>query len=717
MRVAIDTETFRITNRRLAPKLVCASFATHPPGSEIRHELLRADDGLRAFRELLAAGDELVFHNAAFDLAVFVAFDESGDGSLLRMIFDALEDGRIHDTGLRERLLNIAEWGCTQMRFFSDGGALQIRGYSLAQLAKNYGVSDRLSEKVASSDDEDAVRVNFDALDGLSVEEYPETFVRYAIDDVEDTLRVFEAQEMRRAEGFPTADEDPFATMPLHVSMDFALHLASCHGVRVDSSRRGAVEAAIRERIRPDVLRELYASGVIRPARQGAVGRGGRPLKDLPESRDMSVLRALVQKAYEDRGETPPMTEGGEKRGPSISTSDATIAAVEPFSEVLRQYRIREAEQKMLTTDLPRMSPPEDDPFVHPQFEVLKKTGRTSSRGGSELFCSMNIQNPHPDARQLVVPSSSDRALFSVDFSSIELVTLAQQCLRVVGRSRLAELLREGVDPHSWLGSALAYEFSPEFRDSIDRRGIADREGVFRTFMALKSGHCQTHEKPVTGCVICETAARGRALFKHYRTFAKPTGLGFPGGLGPDTFIQYAYATFSVVISDRSQAVRMRDIWHSEYPEMLPYFAYVKAMQDRRFPDHLAYRTPLGMIRSRCSFTEAANGFGLQSPAAEGGKIAFHVVTREAYDESLRSRLFGGIWPLAFIHDEIFGEVLIDERTHERISRVQEIMVGSMKQICPDVPVRTEAVLMDRWSKSAEAVKGPDGRLGIWRHP
>jgi hypothetical protein len=38
-------------------------------------------------------------------------------------------------------------------------------------------------------------------------------------------------------------------------------------------------------------------------------------------------------------------------------------------------------------------------------------------------------------------------------------------------------------------------------------------------------------------------------------------------------------------------------------------------------------------------------------------------------------------------------------------------MVEAMRQVCPDVEIRTECVVMRRWSKHAQATYDPQGRL------
>lgn len=75
--------------------------------------------------------------------------------------------------------------------------------------------------------------------------------------------------------------------------------------------------------------------------------------------------------------------------------------------------------------------------------------------------------------------------------------------------------------------------------------------------------------------------------------------------------------------------------------------------------------------------------------AADGAKLMLW----GAYKEKIPNNLF--------IHDEIIFEVDQDspEKMTEKIREVQDLMVREMKQVLPDIDVKTEATLMDRWMK------------------
>lgn len=90
---------------------------------------------------------------------------------------------------------------------------------------------------------------------------------------------------------------------------------------------------------------------------------------------------------------------------------------------------------------------------------------------------------------------------------------------------------------------------------------------------------------------------------------------------------------------------------------------------------------------------------------------------RACRDESAGSILYGVAHPVDFVHDEFLVEVRNDGRqaVHDRCLEVQRIMENAMRNVLPDIEVRTEAALMERWDKRAEPVFGEDGLLSVWK--
>jgi DNA polymerase-1 len=93
---------------------------------------------------------------------------------------------------------------------------------------------------------------------------------------------------------------------------------------------------------------------------------------------------------------------------------------------------------------------------VHPHYTTLVRSGRTSC-------AAPNIQQvPRGSSfRQAFIPSPG-HFLLAVDYSFIELRTLATICLRRYGESRLAEVILAGKDPHEHTAALIMQNMPPE---------------------------------------------------------------------------------------------------------------------------------------------------------------------------------------------------------------------------------------------------------------
>ena len=119
------------------------------------------------------------------------------------------------------------------------------------------------------------------------------------------------------------------------------------------------------------------------------------------------------------------------------------------------------------------------------------------------------------------------------------------------------------------------------------------------------------------------------------------------------------------------------------------------------------------MIRRGCSYTSASNGELMQTPSAEGFKVAVFNLVRACRDKSVGSILYGDARVCNEIHDETLS-FLRTPIAHELALEVQSIMERSMQTVISDVRVKAEPCLMTRWHKKAKPVY-VDGRLVPWQ--
>lgn len=787
--IAVDTETHLIKTGAMAPRLVCVQM--NPEGEHEGPVLVaRADGWMQDAIEALLTGDEtLVFHNAPFDLTVLAAECPH----LLSAIFSKLERGQVLDTQVREKLLNLCDTGDLEYVDLPDGSTSKL-SYSLSALEFKYLGIDRSDQKEGP----DIWRLNYHSLEPTPSDQWPPDARTYALEDVSNTLAVCAAQDRRADTLKQLKGVDPFATELFRNCANFAFQLITCWGMAVDPEAKAQVEAMLEEELKPEKMQHLIEAKILQPgspprpyangatdkdgnskmtkgskdkisrkvlqaycfdvaqrnpevklrynipsptARMEAESRGRELMsRRMPVNELVKKTKELARQVHRPCPDIPPGFESGvvvpanDSEDPlqevrqfyckafgTLKCDGEFFADYSHIDPVFAEYKHRQDLQKLVTTEIPRMNDPETgatSPIVHPQFDILKSTGRTSSFA-SQLVASLNCQNVDPRARSCFVPRPG--YLFgSSDYNQMELGTLAQKCIDLFGTSQLADLINAGIDVHAYLGAQMARSFDDEFRRMTNND--VSPMAIYRKFAALKDSDEE----------------EAKAFFKQYRTFAKPTDLGYPGGLGAETFVQYAKATYGVIIT-REQAEGFKEVWLETFPEMRQYFDYInkqcvdpfngpiiKEIVDEDGQVHQKesslyhYDTRYGLYRAGCDYCACANGMGLQSPSAEGAISACFSVVRATMDPEMESVLyddqFGArVRVVAFIHDELLYEVRDDpEIVPVAVDTIEQLMVHSMQNVTPDVASRVESALMRRWDKAAEPVFDGQGNLTVW---
>lgn len=181
------------------------------------------------------------------------------------------------------------------------------------------------------------------------------------------------------------------------------------------------------------------------------------------------------------------------------------------------------------------------------------------------------------------------------------------------------------------------------------------------------------------------------------RALAKIADFGFPGGLSPKTFITYAKGFGFDVTLDES--VNLYNEWKMVFPEMELHLK-PEPMSTGSYADYDMFQvtTYTGRLRVNCGFCAACNN-RFQGPAADGAKeVAWELMK---YREVYRA--------CCFIHDEFLFELPYDEWLTPRIKHIQSIMKTVMSRTIPSVRIGTEAAVMFNWSKKAEPTFDEDG--------
>jgi DNA polymerase I-like protein with 3'-5' exonuclease and polymerase domains len=269
-------------------------------------------------------------HNIAYDMAVIMEYWPD----LAPLVWSAYDEGRVFDTMICAQLTDIAYGQLTRKK-----GA-----YSLATLAKRFGQTE-LSKGA------DSWQLRYAELDNIPVKDWPAEAVKYATDDIFATRRVVISLIM----GEDDRMDRTIPTMDVQVRAAFALHLASCWGLRCDEVAVATLEDRLRATVAEHVD-DLITVGLMR-----ADG-----------TRDTSAIRDLAAR----KGVTKKTATG------QVSTSAAALQDID--DEDLKTLSEWGKAAKILSTYLPVLQKGVKEP-LHCRYGLVE-SGRTSCS-------SPNIQN------------------------------------------------------------------------------------------------------------------------------------------------------------------------------------------------------------------------------------------------------------------------------------------------------------------------------------
>jgi len=336
---------------------------------------------------------------------------------------------------------------------------------------------------------------------------------------------------------------------------------------------------------------------------------------DSCEGPDTAIQRMLGVVETELGIEFPKTATG------KISTDETALAEFptdHPFLKALKTYK---GHEKLLSTYLTdkHIHP---DGRVHPRFNVLMRTGRTSAS-------KPNTQNlpKFPGVREMYV-CPEDHYLLAADYSQQELGALAHSCHVRFGESRMRDVINAGLDLHSWA-----------------------------TLKVLRIKGLPDPNPDDPGTIKCLDAAIkdyggvGKDRFDYLRTLSKALNFGKPGGLGNKSFVAYA-AGYGVTLSEE-EAVELGELWKESFPEMRKHLNPVESALSGAY----VATTVTGRARDGASFCAACNTI-FQGFAADISKTALWEVVKRGYR------------PCNFVHDEILA-YLPSKQAHIQVGEDQ----------------------------------------------
>lgn len=780
---AFDLETHLIVPGLLAPPIVCGSIADETPGSET---VLSHDDALRVLREILESDEVLAGANIAYDFGcvsaecpkmlslIFKAYTEN-------RVFD-IQIGQFLDSIARGFVKKEGLWDPTTRGYLCDARGRKTNRYSLFTCVRlNLGRTDAKDNdfwrtRYAMLENTPIAEWPVDAV------QYPKDDARNTVDVAIKQLSTLENLHNMREQAETAfamhlgavwglrVDQSRYDALSAKVDKIHDAYEKRFQGIgwikpdgKEDSS---AVKRAIAVAYgATGTCKRCNGSGKVRNVKttecRGPKVKGrfkGCSVKingDCPTCANTETVSELgneiICRVIDD-------SAGCDGTGLDLSTAPALPrsakdgvktdrdALAESADEDLIDFGNNEAE-KIRTTYLPflvgglthliNLRPNVLVASGRTSYDMVQQFPRVSSLGnhgctgddcawchGKRVVGKKSEPCPGPPiwGPRACIRARPGRVFCSVDYSAIELCTLAQVCIYTVGGSNMADTINRTKDPGS----------------------------LHTAFAAQMIG------LPVDEMIAQVKAGDKKA--KDYRQAAKAANFGFPGGMGAAKLVltkrkknegtttgpdgrKYAGIRFCILLGGKHECGTekitmwknreyppvckacveivdhvLRPAWFAAWPEMRHYFEWVKKQISQHSwvpcfgPKDADGNPTIERIRGGVDFTNGANN-GFQALASDGGKAAFRALVRESYlDES--SPLYGARFPL-WLHDESLGE-LWRHNAHIAGPRQAEIMVREMRRYTPDVWVAAEPALMEFWYKEAESCYDENGKLIPW---
>lgn len=627
----------------------------------------------------------VIFHNATFDVGVL---SETLDIPL-SAFYDAVADGRLHDTVQLDQLVSLSQ-GVYDYQGPVPPERMVPRG--LANIAAK-----RLGLDVSK---ENAVRLTFAQF--KDADSLPEDWAKYSIYDAVVTLDIYR----RLRDMAPGTD----LSESYQVKASLVVDWINRKGIRIDTAEARRLRDIFAKDIDPlewKLVEEGYGEWAPRAGESQAVEshdiqKGAEPPQAIPQwtrapgsslvhkrrvskrrYREWSAPAAFKIRQAAIRTELQRIVDANERLDPprtpqgELSLDGDWWKDHLPGGSSLLTWCAYSRLRKVLSGYLELYSQAER---VFPRWTIMVRSGRMSCSSPNV----QNIPKRKYGLRSLFVPDPG-HVFVVADYSMQELVTLA---------------------------------------DVMASMGI-----VGPLFHGLSGDlHKQTAR-------LLKGAAPDAEVTKQERQGAKAVNFGCPGGLGPAKLRDYAENEYGVKWT-LDEAKGMWRKYRAAYPDVVEYMKKIQgsltmritqALGKRSFGEALEFlglgsdatpwdvlatlrgssdrharmvaekiehsyeaRLPTGRVRTRCCFTEAANSY-FQGTAADVTKEAAFLALRRGLDVRL------------LVHDEIVVQAREGEGALAQ-AKLVDAMLEAFRTVCPRSGhlARVEADVRDKWGDAKD---------------
>lgn len=672
MEVAIDFETYLISEDQPNPKPVCLSYAYYKTDGvmvKLESGVVAGSDIQKQLEVFKNNNAKLIAHNLKFELGVIHTWIPS----LREWVYELLNEGQVHCTLLSEKLHAISE--NTDLN----------TSFSLAALVQKY-----FEEDISAGKNEpDAWRTRYSELDGLPIDQYPQEAYDYALQDSIYALKIFELQKN-------------YSRDINTVRADFLLNMSGSNGIFVDMDRVNTLHSELEAILNPAYAR-LEELGF---AVKNKDGTYKKKQKDLREWVKKNVKEGL---AYSRTGAISLKGEHLSHYRPKHEILD-TVLTIAEYEKILTGFILTSkganSSKKLL----------ECNGLIRTTYNPAVTTGRTSS-SSSSFYPSVNIQQMPREVKGVSYDvrncfrAREGFKLVSIDYSGLELCSTASQLFKVFERSEMKRLLNSGnkpIDLHSYFACKVM---------SQDLK----REVTYEEFVANKKDKEYGRYRQI--CKALNLGFPGGIGYDNMRSILYSNDIDIPL-TSIKAAVSEAQATLYLKIAkEHSDSVRVRRTkkyqWElvvdplvklkqqmfDIYPELREFLRerHEKYLNGRskkvknefnEWEDEPMYNIIInGFQRKDLTYTQLCNSFLMQTPSAQGAK-------QMLWDFAWTFRNDPNINLLAFIHDEVVFEVRKDVDWKNYVAEVSRLMIQSMQKVLKGVRVAVEASVMTHWQKS-----------------